>query len=478
MSITARILLGSLVLSIAGVLLFLSLVSKRVGQAYREAVEEPMVDTAEVIAGVIANEIETTGSFSDSWERGFQTANQRTLHAQVYSLLKTRISMDLYVTDANGIVQFDSGHPENVGRNFKAFHDVSMTLQGHYGARTTTQESDPKGSILYVAAPVMVDGLVWGVASVYKPQRDVEEFLADTERTLTIVGLSVVVVCTLIGAAWSRWVTAPLAQLTQHATAISKGERPAPLRLPGRHLRVLGESLEQMRDALEGRKYVQAYVQTLSHEMKAPVAAISGASELLQEEMATEQRARFLTNIRTEATRLQRLIEELVALSVIESRKKLDAPQRVDLSRIVERVVNQIRERASSVRIDFTANPQAMVIGDEFLLENAVTNLLQNAIEFSPANGIVTMSVERDDKKVLTRISDEGPGIPGYALAKIFDRFYSLARPSTGKKSSGLGLCFAREVAHLHHGSVMVRNRRDGQGAEAVLSLRAASEHS
>jgi two-component system sensor histidine kinase CreC len=170
------------------------------------------------------------------------------------------------------------------------------------------------------------------------------------------------------------------------------------------------------------------------------------------------------------------LIDELVALSVIESRKKLDAPQRVDLSRIVERVVNHIRERASSVRIDFTANPQAMVIGDEFLLENAVTNLLQNAIEFSPANGTVTMSVERDEKNVLARILDEGPGIPDYALAKIFDRFYSLARPSTGKKSSGLGLCFAREVAHLHHGSVVVRNRRDGQGAEAVLSLRAAAE--
>ena len=476
MSISARILLGSLILSIAGVFLFLSLVSKRVGQAYREAVEEPMVDTAEVIAGVIADEVKSTGSFSTAWEHGFSAANQRHLHAQIYSRLKTRISMDLYVTDGNGIVQFDSGHPENVGRDFKAFHDVSMTLQGHYGARTTTQESDPKGSILYVAAPVMVGGHLWGVASVYKPQRDVEEFLADTERTLTIVGLSVVVVCTLIGAALSRWVTAPLAQLTEHATAISKGERPAPLRLPGRHLRVLGESLEQMRDALEGRKYVQAYVQTLSHEMKAPVAAISGASDLLQEEMAAEQRARFLTNIRTEATRLQRLIDELVALSVIESRKKLDAPLRVDLSRIVERVVNQIRERASSVRIDYTANPQAMVIGDEFLLENAITNLLQNAIEFSPANGTVTMSVERDDKKVLTRILDEGPGIADYALAKIFDRFYSLARPSTGKKSSGLGLCFAREVAHLHHGSVVVRNRRDGQGAEAVLSLRAAAE--
>lgn len=476
MSISARILLGSLILSIAGVLLFLSLVSKRVGQAYREAVEEPMVDTAEVIAGVIADEVKSTGSFGNAWERGFHTANQRHLQAQIYSRLKTRISMDLYVTDANGIVQFDSGHPENVGHDFKAFHDVAMTLQGLYGARTTVQESNPKGAILYVAAPIMVDGHLWGVVSVYKPQRDVQEFLADTERTLTLVGLSVVVVCTGIGAALSRWVTAPLAQLTRHAIAISKGERPAPLRLPGQHLRVLGESLEQMRDALEGRKYVQSYVQALSHEMKAPVAAISGASELLQEEMAPEQRARFLTNILSESTRLQRLIDELVALSVIENRKKLDAPQRADLSGIVERVVRRIRERATAVTIDFTPNPQAMVIGDEFLIENAVTNLLQNANEFSPSAGTVMVSVERESKMVLVRILDEGPGIPDYALPKIFDRFYSLARPSTGKRSSGLGLCFAREVAQLHHGTVVVRNRRDHQGAEALLTLRAAPE--
>ena len=476
MSISARILLGSLVLSIAGVVLFLSLVSKRVGQAYREAVEEPMVDTVEVIAGVIANEIESTGRFSEAWERGFKSANQRTLQAQIYSLLKIRISINLYVTDADGIVQFDSGHPENVGRNFKAYRDVAMTLQGRYGARTTLQQSDPKGWILYVAAPIIVKGNLWGVAAVYKPQRDVDEFLTDTERTLTLVGLSVVVVCTLIGAALSRWVTAPLAQLTRHAIAISEGERPSPLRLPGRHLRVLGESLERMRDALEGRKYVQSYVQSLSHEMKAPVAAISGASELLQEQMPEEQKTRFLTNIRSESGRLQRLIDELVALSVIENRKKLEIPQRIDLSGVSERVVRQIRERASSIEVNFIPSSHAIVIGDEFLLENAVTNLLQNAIDFSPPAGTVTVSVERDGKTVLVRIADEGPGIPDYALTKIFDRFYSLARPSTGKKSSGLGLCFAREVAHLHHGAVTLRNRPDRSGAEALLRLEGAPE--
>lgn len=477
MSISARILLGSFILSIAGVFLFLGLVSKRVEQAYREAVEEPMVDSAEVIAGVIGNEIQSTGSFSNAWQQGFHAANQRTLHAQIFSRLKTRISMDLYVTDANGIVQFDSGHPENVGRNFKTFRDVGMTLQGDYGARATLQQSEPKGIVLYVAAPIFVNGNLWGVVSVYKPQRDVEVFLADTERTLALVGLSVVVVCTAIGAALSRWVTAPLAQLTRHAIAISEGERPAPLRLPGRHLRVLGESLEQMRDALEGRRYVQSYVQTLSHEMKAPVAAISGASELLQEEMSAVQRARFLTNIRSESSRLQRLIDELVALSVLENRKKLDAPQRVDFSRVVERVVTQLRERASSVNIDFTPSRQAIVIGDEFLLENAITNLLQNAIEFSPENGAVSVSIERSGERVLVRIVDEGPGIPEYALPKIFDRFYSLARPSTGKKSSGLGLCFAREVAHLHQGTVTLQNRSGTSGAEALFTLEAAAEN-
>jgi two-component system, OmpR family, sensor histidine kinase CreC len=86
----------------------------------------------------------------------------------------------------------------------------------------------------------------------------------------------------------------------------------------------------------------------------------------------------------------------------------------------------------------------------------------------------VTVSLEREGKTVAARILDEGPGIPAYAPNKIFDRFYSLPRPVTGKRSSGLGLCFAREVAHLHHGSVMVQNRKDRKGAEAVLILAAA----
>ena len=141
--------------------------------------------------------------------------------------------------------------------------------------------------------------------------------------------------------------------------------------------------------------------------------------------MPEEQRARFLTNIRTESARLQRLIDVLVALSVIENRKKLEEPHRIDLSALVDRVVRQIRERSATVTINHPAGQQAFVSGDEFSLENAVTNLLQNAIEFSPEAATVTVAVERQGKMVVVRILDEGPGIPAYAQNKIFDRFYS-----------------------------------------------------
>jgi two-component system sensor histidine kinase CreC len=105
---------------------------------------------------------------------------------------------------------------------------------------------------------------------------------------------------------------------------------------------------------------------------------------------------------------------------------------------------------------------------------SAQVTILQNAIEFSSPDATVTVPVEREGKTVVVRILDEGPGIPAYALNKVFDRFYSLPQPGTGKRSSGLGLCFAREVAHLHHGSVMVQNRQDRQGAEAMLISAAA----
>ena len=432
-----------------------------------------MIDAAELLAGIVSNELETTGSLPASLDPGLKLAAGRHLDATIYNLHKQRVLMDVYVADARGILIYDSGNPGRVGQDYSIFNDVARTLAGGYGARSTRlNDADSSSSVMYIGAPLIVRGHIVGVLSVYKPQKAMRGFISETRRQLLALAIGSIAVFLLVGFLLSRWVTEPLARLTRYAETVTRGQRPPAPRLPGRQLRVLADSLERMRDALEDRNYVQSYVQTLSHEMKAPVAAIRGAAELLEENLPPARREQFLANIRTEASRLQNLIEQLLALASLESRKRLENPMRVDLGLVGARVVSELRARGAGIVLH--AGESCLVRGDEFLLETALRNLLQNAVDFSTPGALVEMRVARVGESVVVRVLDAGAGIPDYAAGKVFDRFYSLPRPATGRKSSGLGLCFVREAAALHGGTASLANRSDAPGAEAVLALPAA----
>jgi two-component system sensor histidine kinase CreC len=203
------------------------------------------------------------------------------------------------------------------------------------------------------------------------------------------------------------------------------------------------------------------------------VAAIQGAAELLHEDMTRDERSRFLRNIEAETARLEDIVERLLLLSRVESRKTLDERRPVDMNAIVQRaaasVENQAAPRGISVIVNVPDEP-CVVEGDAVLIEKAIANLLQNAVAFTPASGHVAASLRRESAGCAVTITDDGPGIPEYAQARIFERFFSLPRPDTGKKSSGLGLRFVREVAELQRGSITVRNGAQ-RGAEATFPL-------
>ena len=110
------------------------------------------------------------------------------------------------------------------------------------------------------------------------------------------------------------------------------------------------------------------------------------------------------------------------------------------------------------------------VKGDSFLLNQAIANLIQNAIDFSPEHGTINICCRPKGRLIRLEIADAGPGIPDYAEGKIYDKFFSLQRPDTGKKSTGLGLNFVKEVAELHFGSVKLENRKTG-GVKAMFTL-------
>ena len=324
--------------------------------------------------------------------------------------------------------------------------------------------------MIYVAAPVRQEDRIVGVLSVGKPTRGVNALVAVAKRRILLGAVLGGVLLLLVLLLAASWVIAPLERLTAYARAV-RDRRPADRpKLPGRTLRDLGTALEEMRDALEGRQQIERYTQALAHEVKAPLAAIRGAAELLGEEMPEDQRAKFLGNIRSEAGRIQQIVERLLEMSSLEARKALERTERIEASDLLAEAAAALRPafEAGRVALAVTGGTGIWLRGERVLLREALVNLLQNALDFAPAGGTVTLRAGEASARVEFVVEDTGPGVPDYALARAFERFYSLPRPRSGRKSTGLGLSLVREIAHLHGGEAELANRPEG-GARAML---------
>ncbi|HEX2860848.1 MAG TPA: two-component system sensor histidine kinase CreC [Lacunisphaera sp.] len=323
---------------------------------------------------------------------------------------------------------------------------------------------------LRVASRVLAGGEHVGWVGVGRPLAAVEEGVRDARWRL--VGIIGVIAGIMVVLGW--WIAAQLTRslekLTVYARTVRDGRPTVPPASRAREIAELGRAFEEMREALEGRQHVERYTQTLAHEVKAPLAAIRGAAELMDEQMPAEQRQRFLANIRNESARIQRIIERLLELSSLEARKQLRRTETLSVARLAEEAAEVVRPAgvARGIALTVRAGADATVRGEAVLLREALVNLLQNACEFSPAGGTVLLgwTVARD--RVEFAVEDEGPGVPDYALPRVFERFYSLPRPGTERKSTGLGLALVREIAHLHGGDVTLENRPAG-GARATL---------
>ena len=424
-----------------------------------QATEEMMVDTANLLAELVTTDLRDGAFNAADLRLAFDGAHARRFDSLIFDHLKHQVGINAYLTDAKGLVLFDSDGGRREGRDFSRKRDVSLTLTGHYGARSSRENPDDAStSVLYVAAPVGDPQQPLGVLTVYKPQLDVMPLVRERRRIIyTACGLIGSGILFLIGAVF-LWLFHPIGKITEYARAIERGERPAKPKIGiGREVNTLAHALDSMRDALEGRGYVERYIQTLTHEMKSPLAAIRGAAELLNEEMPSETRQRFLGNILAETARSDRLINRLLELSAIESRARLDKPDDIDFRVIVERAIDQARPLAELAGADLLLDPAPAALpvrGDAFILRAAVTNLLENAIDFSPRGGVVRITLTIHDRNVELTIRDHGAGIPDYAREKVFERFYSLRHPGSGRKGTGLGLTLVREAAELHGGSI------------------------
>ncbi|MBW2248431.1 MAG: two-component system sensor histidine kinase CreC [Deltaproteobacteria bacterium] len=448
-------------------------VVKNLRTRYLESVEDPLVDQANILAGIVGLEMETDRFDPKKLYTAFETIHNRSLSAGIYDMVKTQVDMQIYITDTNGTLIFDSKNNANVGKDYSKWRDVRLTLEGQYGARTTKSDpDDPKSSVLYVATPLMVKGEIAGVLTVGKPTTNINNFLTDAKPRIFRVGILSLMAAAVFSLLASVWITRPIKRLTHYADGVRQGKRMEFPKLGHSEIGEMGTAFEKMQEALEGKKYVEQYVQTLTHEIKSPLSAIRGAAELLEEKMQPEQRARFLSNIRNEAHRIQQIVDRLLELSELENLKILRKIENISFAALVNTVIESKQPMLSKKNLKAMVQipDDIWVKGDSFLLHQAMGNLIQNAMDFSPDHSQIELTAHSDGKRVTFTVDDTGPGIPEYAKDKIFDRFFSLKRPDSGKKSTGLGLNFVQEVVILHNGEVKLENLPK-KGARGTLIL-------
>jgi two-component system sensor histidine kinase CreC len=318
---------------------------------------------------------------------------------------------------------------------------------------------------MVVAAPIRAspDGPVIGVVSVAKPMAAVQQFIDRAETKITYAAGWLLAASLAVGVAVTLWTVHAVRRLRGYALQAAAGQPHKVPALPG-ELGELARAMAAMRERLDSRAQIEQAMRALTHELKSPLTAISGAGELLAEELPAADRERFALQIGQQVQRLRELVDRLLELSKLESLQEPTHRQPVALGQMVRNCWVGLSAPATQRRVSlhWLRDDGATALGDEEALRLAVSNLLTNALAFAPDDSSIDVGIARTGSDAVLELRDRGPGAPAWAMARLGERFFSTPPPGEERKGSGLGLAIVRQVVALHGGKVDFENATPG----------------
>lgn len=218
------------------------------------------------------------------------------------------------------------------------------------------------------------------------------------------------------------------------------------------------------------------FVSNISHELRTPITAVKGFIEtVLEEDLPSEDRERFLRIVKEEVDRLEELLGDLLDLSLLESDTTPLSREDVDVSQLVQGILQVIDPKAKKkdIVVENRIPPRLPVVpANKKMLEQAVMNLVENAIKYTQEGGLVWVEARRVAGEHLElAVGDNGPGIPSDHLPRVFERFHRVDKArSRAEGGTGLGLAIVRHIVHRHGGSVRAESRL-GKGSRFIVTL-------
>ena len=365
----------------------------------------------------------------------------------------------------------------------QAWPEAEMARQGR--VVDALRRAPDRTIIISVAAPIAGSG--GSVVHAAVDTRDITRVVRSERLTSFLIFLGVLALSVLLSWFLARTIVLPLQRLSLAAQRVRLG-RAREVRIPrftkrrdeiGQLARALSDMTQALRNRMDA---IESFAADVAHEIKNPLASLRSAAESISIVKDEALKAQLLDVILDDVGRIDRLITDIAQASRLDAELSRISFATVDLGQMTETLVHLI-ERVGlprGIQIAY-ARPEpgtALVQGDEGRLGQGVRNLVDNAISFSPDDGVVRLTITHGDNEVLLRVEDDGPGVPLENMQDIFKRFYSV-RPSDENfgKHSGLGLAIARTIVEAHDGTIVVENRmHDGEivGARFTVRLPAA----
>jgi len=440
---------------------FIYFIKEDFGIRYVESVEDSLNDTAQILASIIEKELTNNKIDSLTLKNIFDNAFNKRFLVKIYKTTKSKIDLNMYVVDGQGIVIYDS-FGKLTGKNFSRWNDVYLTLRGEYGARITMERNNNTGAI-YVAAPIKYNDKIIGAVTVIKSNYILNRLKKTAQERIIFAIVVAFILSIVLILAISYWITDPIIKLTKYVRSLKKSKIHKQPKLGNTEIKELGLAFEDIFAELEGKKYIESYIQSLTHEIKSPLSSIRAAAELLEEKIPEKDKIKFYNNIKTESIRIEEIISKLLELAEIENRKELKNITLINTKNLINEIKKSLSMQIERKKLTIITHidKKHNIKGEKFLIMHSIKNVMENAIKFSFEGKAIEISAGEEENKLYVSIKDEGCGIPDFAYNKIFDKFYSLPPKGTTKKGTGLGLPFAKEVALLHNGNLTVKNNND-----------------
>ena len=365
------------------------------------------------------------------------------------------------------------------GNDGRVYAEVNQALNGE--ATTAERVDEHNRLVLSVAVPVERFKSIYGALMVSTEGGDIDSILRGERATLIEVFLVALIVMLISSLYLAGFIAEPVRRLAAAADRVRGGRmgREVMPSMPDREDEIgdLARSVSEMTRALyERMDAVESFAADVAHELKNPLTSLKSAIEMLRRATDDISRERLMHVVRNDVRRIDRLITDISDASRLDAELSREPALPVDLGHLLATILEVYRvlglPRGITLDIDLPENVKMTVMGRDERFGQVFRNIIDNAISFSPDNGVIAVTASRIGKAARVAIDDEGTGIPSENLETIFNRFYTERPQEQGfGKNSGLGLSIARQIVQGHGGRVWAENREGAEGARFIVEL-------